>query len=71
MERGSFRPVTRVNIDMVNRARTRFAAELEVDEDQIVELMEITMRNLLVTGEIDLKDFLARADILGRPVRRS
>jgi hypothetical protein len=26
--------------------------------------MEITMRNLLVSGEIDLKDFLARADVL-------
>jgi hypothetical protein len=62
VERGSFRPVTRVNIDMLNRARKRFAAELNVDQNQIVELMEITMRNLLVTGEIDLNDFLARAD---------
>jgi len=26
--------------------------------------MEITMRNLLVTGEIDLNDFLARADVM-------
>ncbi len=64
VERGSFRPVTRVNIDMLNSAHKRFASELDAKGDQIVELMEITMRNLLVTGEIDLNDFLARADLL-------
>jgi len=64
VERGSFRPVTRVNIDMLQSARARFAVELEVKPDQIVDLMEITMRNLLVTGTIDLNDFLARADVL-------
>ena len=68
VERGSFRPVTRVNIDMLNSAHARFAAELAGESgagpDQIVDLMEITMRNLLVTGKIDLSDFLARADVL-------
>jgi hypothetical protein len=64
VERGSFRPVTKVNIDMINSARDRFAAELQVDRSEVVELMEITMRNLLATGQIDLTDFLARADIL-------
>src|SRR5208282_1351823 len=64
VERGSFRPVTKVNIDMINCARERFAAEPEVDGDQVVELMEITMRNLLATGKLDLSDFLARADLL-------
>jgi hypothetical protein len=64
VERGSFRPVTKVNIDMMNCAKERFAAEPEVKGDQMVELMEITMRNLLVSGDIDLKDFLARADLL-------
>lgn len=64
VERGSFRPVTRVNIDMLHSARARFAVELDVKPDQIVDLMEITMRNLLVTGTIDLNDFLARADML-------
>jgi hypothetical protein len=68
VERGSFRPVTSVNIDMLNSARNQFASELDIDPDQIVELMEITMRNLLMsgvlTGEIDLNDFLARADVL-------
>jgi hypothetical protein len=65
VERGSFRPVTKVNMDMVRCARDRFAVEPEVKEKPVVELMEITMRNLLVAGQIDLSDFLARADALG------
>jgi len=64
VERGSFRPVTKVNIDMINSARSSFGAEREGQAGQVVELMEITMRNLLVTGKIDLSDFLARADAL-------
>jgi hypothetical protein len=64
VERGSFRPVTKVNIDMIKCARERFGGEPEVDSTQIVELMEITMRNLLVEGHVDLTDFLARADVL-------
>ncbi|MGH9632006.1 MAG: TonB-dependent receptor, partial [Bryobacteraceae bacterium] len=64
VERGSFRPVTKVNIDMINSARKNFAAESNVAGDRVVELMEITMRNLLVAGKVDLGDFLARADLL-------
>ena len=64
VERGSFRPVTKVNIDMINSAHERFASEPEVESGQVVELMEITMKNLLATGKIDLNDFLARADVL-------
>src|SRR5271155_2009925 len=54
VERGSFRPVTKVNIDMINSARARFAAEPDVEDGKIVELMEITMRNLLSEGKLDL-----------------
>jgi polyhydroxyalkanoate synthesis regulator phasin len=64
VERGSFRPVTKVNIDMIESARKRFASEPEVEGDQIVELMEITMRNLMAEGQLNLSDFLARADVL-------
>jgi hypothetical protein len=64
VERGSFRPPTLVNTDMLNRARARFSAELNVPSDQIVELTEITMNNLMTEGNLDLNDFLARADLL-------
>src|SRR6266436_6302430 len=65
VERRSFGPVTKVNMDLVRCAYDRFAGESEVREKQVVQLMEITMRNLLAAGEIDLSDFLARADALG------
>jgi hypothetical protein len=64
VERGSFRPVTKVNVDMIDSARRCFDRENGVQGDQVVELMEITMRNLLATGQIDLNDFLARAEVL-------
>lgn len=64
VERGSFRPVTKVNIDIISSAHQRFAAEREVESGRVIELMEITMRNLLADGMIDLSDFLARADVL-------
>jgi hypothetical protein len=64
VERGSFRPVTKVNIDMINSARRQFSAEPEMEGKQVVELMEITMRNLLTTSGCDPQDFLARADLL-------
>ena len=64
VERGSFRPVTKVNIDMIESARQQFTQEPEVKGKEVVELMEITMRNLLAAGDIDLRDFLARADLL-------
>jgi len=64
VERGSFRPVTKVNMDMIQCARERFSAEPEADGDNVVELMEITMRNLMADGRLDLSDFLARADML-------
>jgi hypothetical protein len=64
VERGSFRPVTKVNIDMIKSAYERFSSEPEVEPGQVVELMEITMKNLLATGKIDLNDFLARSDVL-------
>jgi hypothetical protein len=65
VERGSFRPVTYVNLDMIECARSQFMYEPKLEGEEPVVLMEITMRNLLASGEIDYHDFLARADILG------
>ncbi len=64
VERGSFRPVTHVNLDMLDGARQQFLRDAEVKEEEICELMEITMRNLLTSGSIDHSDFLARADVI-------
>jgi len=65
VERGSFRPVTHVNVDMLNCATAQFVQEPQVKGKDVVVLMEITMNNLLAAGELDAQDFLARVDILG------
>jgi hypothetical protein len=64
VERGSFRPVTHVNVDMLLTARAEFDRTLGDNKGRVVELMEITMKNLLASGELDYHDFLARADVL-------
>ncbi len=64
VERGSFRPVTKVNIDIIDCALREFSEDLGVAPEQVVELMEINLRQLLVEGKLDLADFLARADLL-------
>lgn len=65
VERGSFRPVTHVNMDMLRCAHEKFAAEPAVQGQPILQLMELTMRNLLAERtEVDRRDFLARADLL-------
>lgn len=64
--RGSFRPTTFATLDLIDQARCRFARELAVPEDQIAILPEMTLRHLAEGGVIDPKDFLDRADTLGR-----
>ena len=64
VERGSFRPVTLVNLDMMRCALAQFIAEPVLHNVDVVVLMEITMHNLLATGNIDYGDFLARIDTL-------
>jgi hypothetical protein len=62
--RGSFRPVTKVNIDMIAKGLARFRQEARVEERNIQVLFEITLNNLSAEGDIDEQDFLDRADIL-------
>jgi hypothetical protein len=65
VERGSFRPVTHVNVDMLNCATAQFVQEPLVAGKEVVVLVEITMNNLLAGGELDVHDFLSRVDLLG------
>jgi hypothetical protein len=64
VERGSFRPVTKVTIDMLRCAEAQFCREANVKGEDIVVLTEMTMKNLLTEGKIDPQDFLDRADLL-------
>ena len=65
VERGSFRPPTHVNMDMLKGALAKFKEDPAVADRPILSLMELTMRNLLAGGtDVDRRDFLARADLL-------
>jgi len=62
--RGSFRPTTLVNLDMIKKSYEQFRGEEDVDVSRSVLLTEITLDNLCSTGELDEKDFLDRTEIL-------
>ena len=65
VERGSFRPPTVVNIDMLDAARATFEADPAVAGREVLLLTELTMANLRAGGDVvDRRDFLARADLL-------
>ena len=65
VERGSFRPATKLTLDLLERARDQFRQEPEVRGQSPVVLAEMTLRNLLAGGEPDHEDFLARAEVVG------
>jgi hypothetical protein len=65
VERGSFRPVTKLTLDLLAGAREQFLEEPDVKGQEPVVLMEMTLRNLTSAAGLDHADFLARADILG------
>ncbi|SHJ62762.1 TonB-dependent receptor [Flavobacterium haoranii] len=62
--RGSFRPVTKVNMNMYMKSYNMFIQENKVDEENTFVVFEITLSNLKAEGEIDERDFLDRAELL-------
>jgi hypothetical protein len=62
--RGSFRPVTKVNMDMFKKSYEIFIREPSVEEENTVVIFEITLSNLRASGEIDEQDFMDRAELL-------
>lgn len=62
--RGSFRPVTKVNMDMFKKSYDMFIKENKVDEEKTQVVFEITLSNLRAEGEIDEQDFMDRARLL-------
>lgn len=62
--RGSFRPPTLVNLDMIRTCYQQFLTDKEVKNGKCFLLSEITIDNLSAEGALDEKDFLDRADLL-------
>jgi hypothetical protein len=62
--RGRFRPVTWVNLNMFEEGLKLFKDDPEVNNDKVVCLFELTLKDLKAGGNIDPKDFLDRIDTL-------
>ena len=65
VQRGSFHPVTKATLDVLERALERFVQEPELKGEPPVVLMEMTLRHLTTADGIDEGNFLNRADTLG------
>lgn len=64
--RGSFRPVTKVNIDMCENGLEMFLKDVHCTNDETQVIFEITISNLRADGDIDERDFLDRVDVLAK-----
>lgn len=63
--RGSFRPVTKVALDIFEQSKKLFFSEKRVDEKNTQTVFEMTLTNLISEGgKIDERDFLDRAELL-------
>lgn len=62
--RGSYRPPTLVQQDMIRCASAQFREEHPLDAESVFFLTEITLDNLQAGGQLDEQDFLDRAEIL-------
>jgi hypothetical protein len=65
VERGSFRPPTLVNFNMLECALQKIKDDPTMANKDVLPIFELTMHNLLAGGkDVDRRDFLARADLL-------
>jgi hypothetical protein len=61
--RGSYRPPTLVNVDVIDKGMDAYCEEHSVKRKDVTHICEITMSNLKETN-LDYEDFLARVDLL-------
>lgn len=64
--RGSFKPPTKVHVDMTEAAMKQFLEEEGVQLDKVFTVAEITMAELANDAETDDASFLARVDLLNK-----
>ena len=62
--RGSFRPVTIVNMNMYKKSLDLFLQTNNLRKENTLVVFEMTLNNLLMEGQIDEQDFLDRAELL-------
>jgi hypothetical protein len=63
--------VTKVAADMLNCAMSQFESESDVSRDQVVVLLEMTLKTLATESGVEHRNFLERVDmlrLLGQPI---
>jgi hypothetical protein len=64
VERGRFRPVTHVNIDMIDAAIAKIGEIAASEIEDPLPIMEISLHSLSEHGDVCLEDFVSRAEVL-------
>jgi hypothetical protein len=64
VQRGSFKPVTKASVDVLERGLEQFVKEPDLNGETPVVLLEMTLRHLTAGGQVDAGDFLQRTEIL-------
>lgn len=64
IERGSFRPVTKVNLDMLEKAKKQFLSREQIVDNDLMVFMELTLGSLANDGSIDYEDFISRIEVI-------
>jgi hypothetical protein len=64
LQRGRFRPPTKVHSDIQRRALAQFCMDAEVDESHVVSLIGISVQELREAQDSGLEDFLHRLEAL-------
>lgn len=64
VERSRFRPPTLLTMEMLDRAYDAFCREPDVRSEDVLVISEMTLHNLTGDDEINVEDFLHRAEIL-------
>lgn len=64
VQRGRFRPITHVNIDLLQSARQSFGQFLNGQSGDVLPIMEMSLHNLMDDSDMCLEDFLSRAEVV-------
>ncbi|MEM6512492.1 MAG: TonB-dependent receptor [Pseudomonadota bacterium] len=64
VQRGRFRPITHVNMDMLESSLSAFEKHNGLQPGETVPIMEISMQSLKENSEVCLNDFLSRAEVV-------
>lgn len=62
--RGSFRPITYAGVDILRSSYSLFKKDADYQKENTLQICEITLNNLLESGDFDERDFLDRVDLL-------